>query len=59
MPVGLVGWVEALGCDAFLKAAGGHVWYDAVIPVSMFAYYALALGMQPERGGEGKAGKAH
>jgi hypothetical protein len=47
VPVGLVAWVEALGCDRFLKAAGGHVWYDAVIPASMFAYYALALMMQP------------
>lgn len=47
LPVGMVAWVEALGCDSFFKSLGGHVWYDATIPLSMFVYYAVALGSAP------------
>jgi len=54
LPVGLVSWVEASQCDTFLKAVGGHVYYDAIIPVSMFVYYATVLATPPKA----KAGKA-
>ena len=74
-PVGVVAWCEGLGCDAFFKAAGGHVWpvsrrlaarrrakknrgprrrYDAVIPVSMVAYFGACATVL----GSDKAGKA-
>ena len=43
IPVVLMGWIEALGCDAGLINYGGHVFYDAVIPLSMLAYAAVAL----------------
>lgn len=59
LPIGLVAWVEASGCDAFLRSLGGHVWYDATIPLSMFAYYAVALGSstQPVKPGTKLPGK--
>ena len=47
LPVGLVSWLEALSCDSFLKHVGGHVYYDAIIPASIFVYYAAALRYQP------------
>jgi len=47
VPVGLVAWAEALGCESFFKQIGGHVWYDATIPLSLFTYYAIALANQP------------
>jgi hypothetical protein len=28
-------------------APPGHVWYDAIISASIFAYYAIALQGQP------------
>ena len=43
IPVGLVSWIEALACDGFLVKYGGHVYYDTIIPVSMFVYYYFAL----------------
>ena len=43
VPVGCLSWFEGLGCDAFYRGLGGHVYYDAIIPVSMFAYYGAAL----------------
>ncbi|KAJ1444262.1 hypothetical protein M885DRAFT_627281 [Pelagophyceae sp. CCMP2097] len=42
VPVGLVSWVEAISCDSFFKDVGGHVYYDAIIPASMFLYCAVA-----------------
>ena len=57
LPIGLVSWAEALCCDSFLgqsaitfKSLGGHVWYDGAIPISMFVYYAIVLGMRPAKG---------
>lgn len=35
----LVAWSEALFCDAFFRAAGGHMLYDASIVVSFLALY--------------------
>ena len=43
LPVVAVGWAEALSCDSWLIAWGGHAWYDAVIPVSILFYAALVL----------------
>ena len=39
LPVGFVSWIEALACDNFFVHIGGHVWYDAIIPLSHCAYY--------------------
>jgi hypothetical protein len=51
LPVGLVSWAEALACDSFMgqtaltfKSIGGHVWYDACVPLSMLAYCAVIAG---------------
>ena len=43
VPVGVVAWAEGLACDAWFKAAGGHVWYDAIIPLSMFCYLGCCV----------------
>jgi len=48
VPVGLMSWFEGFLCDSFYKKIGGHVYYDAIIPVSMFLYYAAALKCQPK-----------
>lgn len=50
LPVGLVSWLEGAACESLFRGIGGHVWYDAVIPLSMFAYYAVALPMGSTRG---------
>ena len=44
LPVGLVSWAEGLLCELGYRAIGGHVWYDASIPLSMLVYYAVVLG---------------
>jgi hypothetical protein len=52
LPIGFVGWVEALACDSWLVAYGGHVWYDATIPFSILCFWGwgvYSLG----RGGKG------
>ena len=43
VPVGLMSWLEGFICDSFYIKFGGHVYYDAIIPVSMFLYYAVTL----------------
>jgi hypothetical protein len=48
VPVGIVSWVEGLACENALVHAGGHFWYDTSIPLSMYAYYYLALAKQPK-----------
>lgn len=44
VPVGFVGWIESLGCDAFIRSVGGHVVYDTSISLSICAYYFIARG---------------
>ena len=39
LPIGLFPWVEGLLCDSFLIHIGGHVWFDAIIPISMTVYF--------------------
>ena len=51
-PVGAVAWCEGLGCDAWFKAAGGHVWYDAIIPASMVAYVGACAVLVDPKGGK-------
>jgi hypothetical protein len=43
VPVVVVGWIEALTCDSFLKEIGGHVFYDAVIPLSILLFSLMVL----------------
>ncbi len=43
VPVLIMGWIEAVSCDAGLVHVGGHVWYDAIIPISVLVYSAVAL----------------
>ena len=38
LPVVLVGWLEAVTCTSFLIYYGGHLWYDAIIPISITGY---------------------
>ena len=49
VPVGVVGWLEAMACDNLLVKIGGHFWYDTSIPLSFFAYYAVAWANQPKQ----------
>jgi hypothetical protein len=44
VPVGIVGWMEALACDAFVLSLGGHVVYDTTISLSIVAYGCVARG---------------
>ena len=41
LPITIVGWVEALYCDKFIKNYGGHVIYDTTIPISIITYHSL------------------
>ena len=38
VPVAIMGWVESMGCGAFYKDIGGHVWYDTTIGLTMAAF---------------------
>ena len=38
VPVGFVGWLEALTCESGYGAAGGHVLYDTSISLTILAY---------------------
>jgi len=35
MPISFVGWIEALGCDWGIDSIGGHLIYDATIPICL------------------------
>ena len=50
LPIGIFSWVEALACDSFLIHVGGHVWYDAIIPISLTAYFFYVKGLQTTGG---------
>jgi hypothetical protein len=39
LPIGLVGWIEAITCDYFFSHIGGHFWYDITIPISLISYF--------------------
>jgi len=43
VPILLATFGEALSCDSFLKAYGGHVWFDMVVPVMFTVYYAILV----------------
>ena len=43
VPVVIMGFIEAVTCDSGLVHMGGHVWYDAIIPISVLVYAAVAL----------------
>ncbi|GMH55870.1 hypothetical protein TrRE_jg8998 [Triparma retinervis] len=38
LPVSLVGWVEGMGCEGFVRGIGGHVIYDAAIPLGIMMF---------------------
>ena len=41
LPLGLVGWLESTHCQSFVIHYGGHLLYDAYIPLSMAAFYLI------------------
>ena len=41
LPLGLVGWLESTQCQSFVIHYGGHLLYDACIPLGMVAFYLL------------------
>ncbi|KAL9183616.1 hypothetical protein ACHAXT_004472 [Thalassiosira profunda] len=41
-PLGIVGWLESILCSSTIIHLGGHLCYDAFIPVSMLAFYLTA-----------------
>lgn len=49
VPILLMTFTEALGCDGFLLPYGGHLWFDMVVPFGFFAYYGILMSI-----GEGK-----
>lgn len=50
VPVVLVGWMESTQCDNFVMDLGGHLLYDAYIPVSMIVFYiACFLRLKGEK----------
>ena len=48
VPLGLLAWVEALACEQVMRPLGGHVLYDATIPLSLLALYAYGRAVQPQ-----------
>eukprot|EP00966_Prymnesium_polylepis_P281452 6503263-Prymnesium_polylepis.2 len=41
VPIAASAFAEALTCDVFLHAYGGHVWFDMVVPGMFVVYYAV------------------
>lgn len=41
LPLGLVGWLESTMCSSTIIHVGGHVCYDAYVPISMLAFYLI------------------
>jgi len=39
LPLGLIGWAESLACSNFVIHYGGHLIYDAFIPLSSILFY--------------------
>lgn len=39
LPLGVVGWLESTMCSSTVIHMGGHLIYDAYIPLSMLAFY--------------------
>ncbi|CAB9504851.1 expressed unknown protein [Seminavis robusta] len=40
-PVGLIGWLESTQCSGFVIRLGGHLIYDAYIPLSTALFYMI------------------
>ena len=38
LPVSIAGWVEGAGCEGWVRGIGGHVSYDATIPMGIAAF---------------------
>merc|ERR1711879_471276 len=45
---GVSGWLEATQCDNFYRAIGGHMWYDALIPLSLVGILLYARSVSPK-----------
>ena len=43
IPTSVVAWMEAFGCENYLRPIGGHAIYDLTIPVSSLVYFAIIL----------------
>ena len=41
LPITMIGYIEAVYCDSFVKKYGGHLIYDTTIPVSVILYYTV------------------
>ena len=39
LPLTIVGWIESIYCDSFVKRIGGHLIYDTTIPLSVISYH--------------------
>ena len=39
LPLGMIGWLESTMCSSFVIHLGGHLVYDAYIPISMLGFY--------------------
>ena len=40
-PLGIVGWIESIMCSSTVIHYGGHVLYDAYIPISSLVFYLM------------------
>ena len=54
VPIMLMSFGEALSCDSFLARFGGHVWFDAVVPIGFTAYYVLLVSTGRGLRGQGR-----
>ena len=46
LPFSVVAWLEGTACQHFLRAVGGHAWYDASIPSAILIYYFAVRGLE-------------
>lgn len=48
IPLGIVGWIESTMCTKGVIDIGGHLIYDAYIPLGLLAFYILCYLRNPD-----------
>ena len=49
LPITMIGYIEAVYCDSFVKKYGGHLIYDTTIPISVILYYTVLYFMNKDK----------
>lgn len=51
LPMSIVSWIEAIGCDTFLIHIGGHLWSDILLVFSYLLYFFCVFLLETSKRG--------